>query len=211
MKQYEPTLEIMKMCAKPSYWFAPSDKPEDWERWGSTYSKNRDSDILAISNYETISDDMLERFPDEVTVISSSHWLVGWIDELYIKHYDDNGPTAAHESIMAWKDELENYCVADDEDFSQREYDSTIENIKWIGSVDERQAGEIFTWLWNNGYDSELECCDGTGGYPSEESLDKAKDALFIDVFDRSDIDPVQWIKEFLNIAIDDVRQMRFI
>jgi len=206
---YEPNAEMITLCEKPDDWYCPREykvESGEWERWGYTYSKNRDSDILTVSNYETIKDDMLERFPDDVMVIPSSHWLCGWIDQLWIRHYNDNGPTKAHYAIMEWKAKLDSYPVSDESDFCQREYDNQIEYLTAHQSLTESQAKSVYGWLSYNG----IEWYDDNT-WVEDKYVDKAKDALFIDAMDRTEIDIAEWVKIFLDTIIADNQQMRFV
>jgi hypothetical protein len=80
-------------------------------------------------------------------------------------------------AVLEWKEKLDDYPVADDEDFSDREYKATIENIENEGSITEGEAQKVFTWLWDNNQRA-VEARDGGGGYPSSEEIQKALLAL---------------------------------
>lgn len=94
-------------------------------------SVHRDSDALQRSNYEVIYQDMLKRFPDDTDYTPCSHWLVGWFDHLTIRLIDENGlETAASEAIQEWLRKLDDYPVADEEHFSNTEYEEQLETIR---------------------------------------------------------------------------------
>ena len=184
---YVPTPEIRELTEKdPDHsWWGDRDI-EDKERWGQTFSVNRDSGLLEQSNFETISKDITERFPEDARIIHSTHWAVGWIEQLFVRMYNDEGPTEAYEALMEWKEKMESYPVADESDFSNREVEAAIENIGTIGRVTEEQASEIAHWLWDN-EDREMESVDGQGAWPSDASVKRAKKALNIDQDDEEE------------------------
>jgi hypothetical protein len=83
----------------------------DTSRWGiSPVSVNRDSDALERSNFKTITEDLLERYPKSVQVEHAGHWLVGWIDQLWIDTTDGK----AQGALLEWLVQLEQDIVADD-------------------------------------------------------------------------------------------------
>lgn len=148
------------------------------ESWALTFGHSRDSDLLEESNWETILKDLEERFPNDVEAIRFGHWAVGWVEELAVRVLGKNGRvTKAALAALEWKEKLENYPVADEEDFSKREYEATIQNIMNEGSVTEKEAGQVFDWLWDHNQRS-VDSQDGGGGYPKKEDIDEALEAL---------------------------------
>ncbi len=92
--------------------------------WGWTHvSHHRDSDLLDESNWETISKDLLERFPDSFVIERSNHFLVGWCEQLRVNTED----LEAIDALLEWQESLDNYPVADDEDYSQHEHEAALE------------------------------------------------------------------------------------
>jgi hypothetical protein len=98
--------------------------------WAHTLSVHRDSDLLGQSNWEVILKDMEEKFPKDVTEERASHWAVGWIDKLMVRMLDDDGcVTPAGEAILAWKDALEDYPIADESHHSEKEFNYALESL----------------------------------------------------------------------------------
>lgn len=92
--------------------------------WGfAPFGTHRDANLLEESNWETISEDLCARFPDSFEVVHTSHWLVGWYDHLAVRLSDH----AAVDACIAWAEKLENYPVADEDDWSQRESEQAQE------------------------------------------------------------------------------------
>jgi hypothetical protein len=146
--------------------------------WATTFSKSRDSSILEQANYVAIKEDLEKRFPKDVSDERFSHFAVGWLDQLLVRMLDKNGKvTKAGIAALEWKDKLESYPVADDEDFSRREFEATLDNIKWEGSLDEPTAQAVYDWLSENDQMA-LEDVDGKGGYPSKKQIDAALKSL---------------------------------
>ena len=145
------------------------------ETWAFTFSRNRDSSLLEISNYETIKKDLENRFPRDVQEEHVSHWAVGWVDHLAVRMLGKNGKvTKAGIAALKWKKALEDYPAADDDDLSRREHEATLENIKYEGGLDEEIAGEVFSWLWDNNPEALEPPQEGQGGYPSQAQIEEA-------------------------------------
>jgi len=160
------------------------DRPEDWT---IVYSSNRDSGLLDQSNAAAI-DKAMEPFtegddPDAVSE-SHSHWAVGYVDGYSIRVYREGEITEAFRTYFEIMESLANYPVLDEEDYSEREYEATLENISqaaW-GIRDEYELPdgwepEAFSWFWDNDQ-SAVENRDDQGGYPSEDELRAAFDGL---------------------------------
>jgi hypothetical protein len=125
--------------------------------WAWTFSRSRDADLLEESNFEVISKDMEERFPDDVFIDCHSHWAVGWVELIAVRVLDDDGEiTDAFLAIDEWAKALENYPVADDSDFSEREYEASINDLEWatpnnmIDDLPEDWQSILFSALWDS-------------------------------------------------------------
>lgn len=108
--------------------------------WLIAYGRHRDSDILSISNFESMKKALKElpEFTDwenvnaPVTIERSTHWAVGWIDYLIVN--PEAKEIVAHaEKLRA---SLEDYPVLDDNDFSNREYEAFGESWNDWGRED---------------------------------------------------------------------------
>lgn len=139
--------ENILKCAKDGL-----QKPEDFGYWGSEdmfktwgfcgVDKNRDSNLLEISNFEVITKDLMSKFPLDFRIENYSHWMVGNVDRLvcrilkyeipFIDQVKQEDITAAFISAMEWLDQLRDYPVADEGDYSDKEYEQSIaEIIEW--------------------------------------------------------------------------------
>src|SRR5436190_11123474 len=95
--------------------------------WALTFGHSRDSDLLEESNWETVLKDLEEHFPEDIEVVGFRHWGVGWIEELAVRMLDKKSRvTRAATAALEWQQKLDSYPVADEEDFSRREYEATI-------------------------------------------------------------------------------------
>jgi hypothetical protein len=92
----------------------------------------RDSDALARSNWEVITQDMQGRFPDACDVMHCTHWACGWIDHLMIDTQDSD----AMRACVEWVNALADYPVADDEHFSETEWEEWEESWDSWGRSD---------------------------------------------------------------------------
>lgn len=77
----------------------------------------RDSKVLDESNFHVILADL---GGESDTVEVHRHWACGWF-EIILVH-----PSRAAE-VQAWETKLENYCIANEDDFSRRETDAALE------------------------------------------------------------------------------------
>lgn len=129
------------------------------ETWAFTFSRTRDSDILCESNYESILTDMEEKFPDDIEEVHCNHWACGWVDHLAVKMLNEKGEcTEAGKKILDWKSALENYPVANDEDFSRRESEAQHESIEnayitgdTIDNLPDDWVDQVWKFLWDIG------------------------------------------------------------
>jgi hypothetical protein len=86
--------------------------------WLVCTGRHRDSDALEESNFRVL----LKRLGDEsdtVAIERESHWAVGWVEHLLISPADAERVAI----VETARDDLEQYPVLDDEDFSIVEHD----------------------------------------------------------------------------------------
>lgn len=167
-------------------WFRRNDldRPEDW---AIIYTHHRDSGLLDQSNAAVIAEAM-EKFAEgddpDVVFESHNHWAVGHVDGFSLRVYRDGQVTEAFRTWHELQGRLADYTVLDEEGYSRREYKATLENIadaawklKNEYELPEGWEGEAYSWLSDHDC-SEIESRDDQGGYPSEEGLRRAFDAL---------------------------------
>ena len=149
-------VENILKCAKDGL-----QKPEDFGYWGSEdmfktwgfcgVDKNRDSDLLEISNFDFITKDLISKFPNDFKIENYSHWMVGNVDRLvcrilkyelpFIDQVKEKDITTAFIAAMEWLDQLRDYPVADEGDYSDKQYEQSIaEIIEW----DKHNPGVIY-------------------------------------------------------------------
>lgn len=118
---------------------------------GRWLSRHRDSDVLGVSNWVTIQNDMVDRFPDDVEVMGSSHWAVGWCDELFVRVRDDEGNfTPAFEAYYEWYEKLASYPVADEDDLCEREAADVRDTLKSCYDVPEDKVEQVARNLFDD-------------------------------------------------------------
>lgn len=160
---------------------------EDSKKWAIIYTHHRDSGLLDQSNAEVIRKAILP-FADtedpDVVFESHSHWAVGSIDGFSIRVFRNDTITKAFRKYHELAEQVASYPILDETDYSNREYEATIENIgnaAWKLKSDyelpKGWEGEVYSWLSDNRY-SAIENCDDQGGYPSEEELVEAFETL---------------------------------
>lgn len=156
---------------------------DDPDNWAIIYTHHRESGLLDRSN-AALTHQAMEPFTDgddpDVVMESHSHWAVGHIDGFSIRVFNDGKPTPAFEQYHKLAEAMACYPILDEEDYSRREYEVTVENItdcawqlKHEFDLPDDWQFEVYDWLSNHDC-SEIENVDDQGGYPSEESLQKA-------------------------------------
>jgi hypothetical protein len=151
------------------------------------YTHNRDSGLLDQSNADAIAK-TLEPFTDgddpDVNFESHNHWACGWIQGHAIRVFRDGEITESFRFYHELAERMDNYPVLDEEDYSRREYEVTLENIADAArslrhdyDLPDGWDSEVFSWFWDNNQRA-VENRDDQGGYPSEDDLEEAFDAL---------------------------------
>lgn len=131
------TVELAKQSlVKPDY-FGYWGNDDMFITWGFVgIDRTRDSNILEISNFEVITKDLMEKYPDDFRIENYGHWLSGWVDRLCCRVLKNKGEinqeniTEAFRAAMEWHKKLSDYPVASENDYSEREYEAAIEFIQ---------------------------------------------------------------------------------
>lgn len=160
---------------------------EDADKWAIWYTSHRDAGLLEQSNDQAINE-WLKPFSEgddpDLVFESHSHWAVGHVDGFSVRVFSLDGTiTPAFEEFCRIKEELDAYPVLDESDYSNREYEATLENYR--GETwrlrDELPVGweaEVFSWFSDNGHDEFTENRDDQGGWAPRDEILKALDAL---------------------------------
>jgi hypothetical protein len=160
------------------------DDPDDWAIF---YTHNRDSGLLDQSNADAISKG-LEPFNEtddpDVVMESHNHWAVGHVDGFSIRVYRNGQITEAFKTYHDLMEQLDGYPILDEADYSERELEATLENIgdaawrvKHEYNLPVGWESDVYSWLSDH-RQSAVENRDDRGGYPEEDDLRAAFDAL---------------------------------
>jgi hypothetical protein len=160
---------------------------KDADKWAVWYTSHRDAGLLAQSNEQAINK-RLEQFsevgdPDLVFERHSS-WLVGHMDGFSIRVFRADGSiTPAFEEFCRIKEDLDAYLVLVESDYSEREYEATLENYReemWRlrDELPEGWEAEVYSWFSDHGHDQFIENRDDQGGWAPQEKLVEALEAL---------------------------------
>ena len=163
------------------------DDLDDPDSWAIIYTHNRDSGLLDQSNSHAIAEAMTpftEGDDPEVVMESHDHWAVGHVDGLSIRVYRDGEITKAFNTCHDLMERIDGYPFLDEEDYSKRELEATLENIadaawrvKSAYDLPDGWEGDVYSWLADNRPRS-VENRDDQGGYPEEDDLRAAFVAL---------------------------------
>jgi len=164
--------------------FAWFDRPEDHENFAIFYTHNRDSGLLELSNASEIEKLLgKEEFEEDIRFESHMHFAVGYVDGFAIRCLNKDGTaTKAFHCLVEIANRLNNYPVLNEEDYSEREWHATLENIgnngcQLLDDPPDGWEGMVLNWLWENNQ-SAVENVDDQGGYPSKDEIKEALIAL---------------------------------
>jgi len=167
-------------------WYRESDIT-DPENWAVLYSHHRDSGLLDLSNASVIRKRLLpftEGDDPDVVFESHSHWAVGHIDGFSIQVFREENITEAFRIYHDLIEQRDTYPILDETDYSNREYEATITNIKDSAwklkdefTLPEGWEYQVYDWLSEHQCGA-IENRDDQGGYPEQEDLKKAFLAL---------------------------------
>jgi hypothetical protein len=160
---------------------------DDPDNWAIVYTHNRDSGLLAQSNADAINKAM-EPFTDtddpDVIFESHDHWACGHVDGFSIRVNRCGQITDAFKTYHEITEQLADYPILDEGDYSEREFEATIENINDAAwrvkdefTLPEGWESEVYSWLSDHRSGS-VENTDDQGGYPEQDDLREAFDAL---------------------------------
>lgn len=181
----------LALMRPPNFGLSPSHPHYDemFVTWSlGPILRTRDSDLLAESNADALEKHLEEDYPelgDDWYVTSCDHWGPGWVDHLSFRVLEPDGvtPTKIYDVLKDWYDRLADYPIADESDFSRREYEATLENIRSEGQSSVRNdppedwCEQIFGYLWDHA-PREMEASGCNGAYPSRAAVEKAMEAL---------------------------------
>ena len=168
-------------------WFRDQEL-EDADQWAVIYTSNRDSGLLDQSNAQQIAE-ALEPFTEgddpDLVFESHNHWAVGHVDGFSVRVFDQGGEiTPAFKGYYEHSERMADYPILDESDYSEKEYEATLENIeedawrlKRQFNLPEDWVGQVYSWLSDND-SKQIENRDDQGGYPDEKSLRAAFLAL---------------------------------
>lgn len=174
------------------FWWSRSNELHDADNWAILYTHHRDSGLLDQSNSEVMKREMssfAEGDDPDVVFESHDHWVVGHIDGFSLRVFKNSQITEAFQKYHALMEQLADYPLLDESDYSNREYEATLQNIEEAAwrlkkecNLPEDWASEVYSWLFDH-ESSEVDNRDDQGGYPSEESLKRAMVGLrFVEI-----------------------------
>lgn len=164
-----------------------SNEIDDSDQFCLVYTHNRDSGLMDQSNASAIAEAMkpfLDQKSGDVLEEHHKHWAIGWVDGYAIRVYRRGRITKAFRTWHDLQSRLAEYPVLDENDYSNRIYEATLENIADAAwqlkrEYDLPDGWEFQVYRWLSDQDcSEIENVDDRGGYPSELWLCRAFDAL---------------------------------
>ena len=156
---------------------------DDADNWAIIYTSNRDSGLLAQSNEQAINE-LLDRFTEgddpDLVFETHSHWACGHIDGFSVRVFRPDGTiTEAFKDVCGIQERLDNYPLLDEEDYSQRELDATLENYRneighYRSDLPNGWESEVYGHFSDNGDYKYIENRDDQGGFAPREAIVEA-------------------------------------
>lgn len=116
----KPTAEDLNAFVQEHSWqYASNYAGEDYSHMVVVCSQHRDSKILAQSNFACALE-MLGGEGKHVEVARSGHWAVGWVECILVNPKSKRKLAIAYDIVTS----LEDYPVLNEDDYSEREYES---------------------------------------------------------------------------------------
>jgi hypothetical protein len=124
-----------------------TEKPQDFGYWGDSdmfdtwgftnIDQNPSSDILDKANFKFITEDLMGSFPEDFRIETYNHWLVGSVDRLVCRIYEDDRKTIALPFVLAmeWLDKLSDYPVADEDTYQDMVDSDNVDSIDFWNVV----------------------------------------------------------------------------
>jgi len=168
------------------YW-GPEDMFKTWGFCG--IDKNRDSSLLEISNFDVITKDLMSIFPNDFRIETYNHWAVGSVDRLCCRILKQEIPfidqlkyediTTAFVEAMKWQDQLNDYPVADESDYYEKQYEDSIQYIEgwdldYPGMICKENLPDWKDRIYHELLNMNCEFDDYSKLYPSDESFYEA-------------------------------------
>lgn len=172
----------------PCFVWRRADDLNDSDNWAIIYTHHRDSGLLDQSNAAVIHK-ALEPFTcgDDPDVLFErhTHWTMNWLDGFSIRVFDTAGrSTEAFAVYHRLAEQLEQYPVLDESHYSLLETEATFENLDLAAWRLKRHyalpcdwQSTVYEWLSQH-RDTALENVDDHDGWPSEDELQVAFNAL---------------------------------
>ena len=113
--------DVARSVADVTGWNPDKEAAErEWTAVGmGPVGQHRDSDCLARSNFTVVYQDLSARFGESVDIARFGHWAVGWVEEIIF----DVGNEDCERAVSAWQEKLDNYPVANEDHFSELEWE----------------------------------------------------------------------------------------
>lgn len=165
---------IKAVLKRPSDFGYFGDNEEMFVTWSlGPVIRHRDSDILEQSNADALEKCLNEEHPElseDWSITQCSHWCVGWCDHFSFRVVNPDGSLSdIAKFYLDWERKLDDYPVADEDDYSEREYEAACELIQYLAEgmglkedLPEGWVGEVYSNL-----------DDPRPEYIDEENLDR--------------------------------------
>ena len=157
-------------------------KPQDFGYWGSDdmfktwgftgIDKTGISDTLEKCNFEVITKELMEFYPNDFRIETYNHWACGYVDRLVCRildepdNFDEFNITWAFKAVIEWHEKLNDYPIANEYIYDDMRIKEVIESLEdmadyllnLIDTNKEYWSADLYNQLcYNFGYDVYLD------------------------------------------------------
>ena len=165
---YDTSTEGLEVLARELLASKPTDSFAAWDDrvWTThvpTLGTNRDADVLVQCNWAQALEDFAEFMDDEaeqaqrhsdpplnndVFIGRFGHWACGWVEQLFVRVYADDGSfTAAFQQAAEMLAALESYPVLNDERLWELESEEAFDTLQYYDGVTKENQNFVFQFL----------------------------------------------------------------
>ena len=166
-------------------WYRASDL-EDADRWMVWYTSSRDAGPAGAEQregHQRAAGSVLQgrrRGPRVRAAQPLGRGACRWVlDPRLPRRRHDH---AAFKEFCSIKERLDDYPILDEQDYSEREYEATLENYaselwRLKDNLPAGWEGQVYSWFCDHGQDRYIENRDDQGGYaPRDKIIEALKD-----------------------------------
>jgi hypothetical protein len=152
----------------------------DADKWMIFYTSHRDAGLLAQSNHKVIAERLAPFIVgDDPDLVFECHFHFAfrYVDGLSLRVYRaDCSITDVFREFCRIKKQLDDLLILDEQDYSRREYEATLENYREAmgqlkDGLPQGWEAKVYSWYCDHGQDRYIENRDDHGSHAPREAI----------------------------------------